>query len=109
MTLEKRWLTLLKRFSLGYILVCLLLYYQQQRLIFFPSRHLENTPDLYQLNYQDVSIAITTTTGAKENIHGWWIPATNSDAPVILYFHHNAVNIGANVSQAKQFHKSILR
>lgn len=37
-----------------------------------------------------------------EHIHGWWIPA-DAQAPVLLYLHHNAINIGANVSQAYHF------
>jgi uncharacterized protein len=43
--------------------------------------------------------------GKSEQLHGWWILAKNANAPVMLYFHHNAMNIGSNVSQALQFHK----
>ncbi|HIK15415.1 MAG TPA: alpha/beta fold hydrolase [Leptolyngbyaceae cyanobacterium M33_DOE_097] len=97
----KQWRPFVQRFAIGYGLVCLLLYTQQQRLIFFPTRQLERTPSLYGLKYQDVWL----TASQKERLHGWWIPAKQPDAPVMLYFHHNAINIGANVSQALQFHK----
>lgn len=71
---------------------------------FFPVSKVENTPAKYQLKYQDIWIPISSI-GKPENIHGWWIPAKQIDAPVMLYLHHNSINIGANVSQALQFHK----
>jgi pimeloyl-ACP methyl ester carboxylesterase len=101
----KRSRSFIQRFAIGYSLLCIALYFQQQRLMFFPTHQLEHTPSLYQLNYQDVWIPISKTEGQSDRIHGWWIPAEKPDAPVMLYFHHNAINIGANVSQALQFHK----
>ena len=86
-------------------MLCVALYFQQQRLMFFPMHKLEHTPSLYQLNYQDVWIPVSKSGGQSDRIHGWWIPAEKPDAPVMLYFHHNAINIGANVSQGLQFHK----
>ena len=94
----------LKKLAVAYALLCTALYFQQQRLMFFPSATLANTPSLYQLPYEDVWIPVTEAEPA-EQLHGWWIPAENPEAPVLLYFHHNAANIGANVSQALQFHK----
>ncbi|MEE3717333.1 alpha/beta fold hydrolase [Tumidithrix elongata RA019] len=99
-----RWQRILIGLGIGYSLVCLALFTLQERLMFFPSRTLEHTPSLYQLEYQDVWISISQ--GERtEKLHGWWIPAQQPNAPVILYFHHNAINIGANVSQALQFHQ----
>jgi uncharacterized protein len=100
----KQWRPFIQRFAIGYALVCLVLYFQQQRLMFFPDRQLQRTPSRYELNYQDVWIPVSQP-GKSERLHGWWIPAKQPDAPVMLYFHHNAVNIGANVSQARQFHQ----
>jgi uncharacterized protein len=102
---SKKWRKFAKRFAIGYVAVCGLLYWQQQRLMFHPSKSLEHTPSLYQLTYQDLWIPVKNASGKPEQLHGWWIPAKNSNAPVILYFHHNAMNIGSNVSQALQFHK----
>lgn len=90
-------------FASGYVVVCTLLWWQQQRLLFWPSPTLEHTPGLYNLRYQDVWLPVVTKDGNVERIHGWWIPAEQATAPVLLYFHHNAVNIGANVSQARKF------
>lgn len=73
--------------------------------MFFPSRQLKRTPAQKQLEYQDVWIAIAKEKGQFDSIHGWWIEAEQPDAPVMLYFHHNAVNIGANITQARQFQR----
>jgi hypothetical protein len=100
---SKRWLTRAAVCVSGYVTVCGLLWWQQQHLIFWPSHKLEHTPSLYNLRYQDVWLPITASNGSIERIHGWWIPAAQAKAPVLLYFHHNAINIGANVSQAQKF------
>ena len=73
--------------------------------MFFPRRQLERTPAQKQVEYQDVWIAIAKEKGESDSIHGWWIEAEQPDAPVMLYFHHNAVNIGANITQALQLQK----
>ena len=70
----------------------------------FPFRRIANTPSLYDLDYQDVEIPVVKGENI-EQMQGWWIPAKAPNAPVMLYFHHNAANIGANVSQALQFHE----
>jgi len=62
-------------FAISYSLVCVALYFQQQRLMFFPSRQLKLTPAQKQLEYQDVWIAIAKEKGESESIHGWWIEA----------------------------------
>jgi uncharacterized protein len=100
---KRRWRPFLRNCAIAYTLICTTLYFQQQRLFFFPARQLAHTPSLYQLKYEDVTIAISKEKG--DRLHGWWIPSEKPDAPVLLYFHHNAVNIGANVSQALQFHQ----
>lgn len=76
--------------------------------MFFPFQQLANTPELYDLTYQDVWIPVSQqeqAEGEAERLHGWWIPSERTDSPVMLYFHHNAANIGSNVSQALQFHE----
>jgi uncharacterized protein len=98
---KKRWQLYLKRFAIAYTLICTTLYFQQQRLMFFPSGKVDRDPSLYQLLYEEVNLSIAQT----DQLNGWWIPSKQPNAPVLLYFHHNAINIGANVSQALQFHQ----
>ncbi|MEM8604224.1 MAG: alpha/beta fold hydrolase [Cyanobacteria bacterium P01_H01_bin.121] len=103
--LWQRWRSRLIKFTAGYCLICLTLYFQQQRLMFYPTKQLAHTPAAYDLHYQDVWLPIGAEVEQSETLYGWWIPAQEPNAPVILYLHHNAINIGANVSQAAQFHE----
>ena len=105
MTKLVKWRTFLGRFAIGYVIVCGLLYFQQQRLMFHPTRSLNHTPSLYQLKYEEIWIPVVNAAGKTERLHGWWIAGKKANATVILYFHHNAMNIGSNVSQALQFHQ----
>ena len=77
----------------------------QQRFLFWPSATLERTPSKYHLDYEDVWLPVSGSDGNEKRLHGWWIPALQSPAPVLLYLHHNAINISANVSQANSFQK----
>lgn len=102
------WLTLLlklgKAAAIAYLAVCLYLYFQQTRFIFFPSSVIEFTPKAFNLKYQEVWIPVTAS-GKVEKIHGWWIPAAKPNAKVLLYLHGNGTNIGANVAHADRFHR----
>lgn len=82
-----------------YIALFLLLRYGQNRLIFIPDSQIKSTPQKYNLDYQDVWISV-----AQEQIHGWWIPATEQNAPALLYFHGNGSNNGDLTEIAAIFH-----
>ncbi len=83
-----------------YITVFLLLRFGQNRLIFSPDNQIKSTPQEYNLDYQDVWIDID-----QDQIHGWWIPATQPNAPAILYFHGNGSNNGDLTEIAAIFHQ----
>lgn len=91
--------------ALVYLAICLYLFFQQSRFIFFPSPVIETTPDVFNLGYQEVWLPVLTDSGKVEKIHGWWIPANQADAKVLLYLHGNGINIGANVAHANRFHQ----
>lgn len=61
----------------------------QTKLIFFPDSYIESTPQDYGLDYQDVWLSL-----GEDQVHGWWIPAVQSSAPTLLYFHGNGSNNG---------------
>jgi hypothetical protein len=65
----KQWRPFIQRFAIGYGVVCLILYSQQQRFIFFPARQLEHTPSLYGLKYQDVWVPVSQGE-QDERLHG---------------------------------------
>lgn len=93
---------------IAYIAICIFLVLFQKRLIFFPSSIIEITPENVNLPYEDVWLSVFHKKGKLEKIHGWWIPANFNRSYfqyVVLYFHGNAGNIGANVEQAYEFHK----
>lgn len=88
-----------------YIAACIYLFFQQTRFIFFPSSAIETTPESFNLGYQEVWLPVKTTSGKVERVHGWWIPASQPNALVLLYLHGNGINIGANVAHANRFHQ----
>ena len=88
-----------------YITIFLVLYFQQQRLMFAPTSKLLDNPATYELPYEDVWIDIFNAEKNKtEKIHGWWMPNENENADVFLYMHHNALNVSVNITQSLQFY-----
>lgn len=92
-------------FAIAYLAACIYLFRQQARFIFFPSSVIETTPKAFNLDFQEVWLPVTTTSGKVEKIHGWWIPASTAKAKTLLYLHGNGVNIGANAAHAHRFHQ----
>ncbi|MDZ8186171.1 MAG: alpha/beta fold hydrolase [Nostoc sp. ChiSLP02] len=91
--------------AFAYFAICIFLYIQQTRFIFFPSVVIEKTPEFFNLPYEEVWLPVTAKTGKVERIHGWWIKAKQPNAKVLLYLHGNGINIGANVAHANRFHQ----
>ena len=83
-----------------YISLCLLLLQGQTRLVFLPDNQIKSTPQEYGLDYQDIWLDI-----GADKVHGWWIPAAQPSAPVLLYFHGNASNNGDLTEIAAIFHQ----
>jgi hypothetical protein len=77
-----------------------LMYLQQPRMIFFPSRALAATPTDWGLDYQDV--ALQASDGVE--LHGWWIPHDGADKTV-LFLHGNAGNISHRGESITIFHR----
>ena len=108
-----KFLSLLRSLGLVILLLyagfCLALYFGQTRLIFFPPRSLDATPASVNLAYETVELPIENAISAERNpegiVTGWWIPARQPNAPVLLYFHGNGSNIGDLVNRAAQFHQ----
>ncbi|NJM71814.1 MAG: alpha/beta hydrolase [Scytonema sp. RU_4_4] len=89
--------------AITYFAVCIFLFLQQTRFIFFPSPIIKTTPEFLSLGYKDVWLPVSARAGKVEHIHGWWIEANQSNAKVLLYLHGNGINIGANVIHAHRF------
>ena len=91
--------------AIAYLAVCVYLFRQQGRFIYFPSSIIETTPKVFNLDFQEVWLPVTTASGKVEKLNGWWIPAATANAKTLLYLHGTGANIGANVAHAVRFHQ----
>lgn len=85
---------------LGLLMLNVLMYFQQPRMIFYPMSRLEQTPADWGLEYKDVNF--NTEDGVQ--LHGWYIPQRDSDR-VLLFFHGNAGNISHRRASIEIFHR----
>jgi len=85
---------------LFFIILIVYLKYYERRLIYFPAKNFEFTPQDYGLKYDNVYFM------TKDNIrlNGWFIPAENPKA-TILYFHGNAGNISHRLEVIEIFNR----
>lgn len=89
-------LTLLNVGAGGFALICALLYFGQERAIFFPR---PNDPQLRQ-QYAAQRFEIATTDAQLE---GWWIENAQATTPaVVLYFGGNAEDVLYTASAASE-------
>ncbi|WP_018173930.1 MULTISPECIES: alpha/beta hydrolase [unclassified Thioalkalivibrio] len=86
--------------AVGYALFVGLIYLTQDRLIYMPSSNVVGSPANIGLEYEDV--ALETEDGVR--LHGWYLPGPEDDAPVLLFLHGNAGNIGHRLESLEQFH-----
>jgi fermentation-respiration switch protein FrsA (DUF1100 family) len=86
----------------GYVLLGLLLYVMQEKMIFLPDmpgRSLDYSPANIGLEFEDVRIE--TEDGVL--LHGWYVPATEPRGAV-LFLHGNAGNISHRLDSIAIFH-----
>jgi uncharacterized protein len=69
----------------------------QDRLLYFPVRQLESTPDAYGLRFEELHL--TASDGVR--LHGWWI--RGGGKRVVLLFHGNAGNVSHRLDRARLF------
>jgi len=71
----------------------------QGRLIYYPESKLLAHPAQFSLDYEDVFFQAVDGT----RLHGWFVP-TQPHAPVILFCHGNAGNIGDRMNTLRLYH-----
>ena len=91
--------------AIAYLTACLYLLLRQKYFIFKPPMVIRTTPAAYNLDYQDMWLPVSTASGQISQIHGWWVPATQPDAPVWLFLHGNGSTIGDEVKRPFWFHQ----
>ncbi len=96
--------SVLRILVLAYIGLVVVLYFNQSRMVYFPTVGLQNNPKQVNLDYEPVNL--TTQDGIL--LSAWFVPA-QGDAPtgkgVILYCHGNAGNIGHRLDYIQNFHR----
>lgn len=85
----------------SYVGLALLLYWRQSRYVYYPSRSLTSTPATAGLKYEEVNVRAAD--GIP--IHGWYVPADDVAAPVVLLCHGNAGNIWHRIDVIWMFHE----
>ncbi len=83
----------------SWVLIALLIYVYQPKLIYFPHKEVEVTPKLISLDYQEVTLS--TNDGVELN--AWWIPNSNARA-TLIFFHGNAGNISHRLDSIEIFY-----
>jgi hypothetical protein len=68
----------------------------QRNLVFEPDPTLHAAPAEYPFPVHDISIAVPGE--SPWTLHGWWIPAADPRAKVVLYLHGNDGNVSTNMT-----------
>ena len=84
----------------AYLLAAILLYVGQRRLVYFPTRKIAATPDLWGLPFEETWLE--TSDGLKLN--AWFVPAENPRG-YLIFCHGNAGNISHRIESLEIFHK----
>lgn len=85
---------------MSYLALAALLFFGQERLIYFPSQSWLATPAQAGIPYEE--IWLESADGVK--LSGWFVPAESSRG-VILFFHGNGGNISHRLESLALFHR----
>src|SRR4051812_23256169 len=95
---EKRKMRLLCASALlGYLLTAMTLWGGQSRLIFEPEKSMTRSATDFSFPIVETAIQVASQRGKAQAVYGWWMPARNSDAKVVLYLHGNDGNVSTSV------------
>jgi len=84
---------------LTYLGLTVMIYFQQDGMVYAPERTITHNPKTIGLEYEEV----TVRTKDGLSISGWYIPAKNEKA-VVLFCHGNAGNISNRLDSVRVFH-----
>ncbi|MGV1100636.1 alpha/beta hydrolase [Thiovibrio sp. JS02] len=91
--------SLLTIIALAYFGLCLLLFFLQDRLIYYPAARIETTPAAIGLPFR----ALRLLTADNLKIAAWFVPAANPRG-AILFCHGNGGNISHRLDSLRIFH-----
>lgn len=83
-----------------WVSLSLLVYFYQPKLIYYPYKQIEITPEYISLDYEE----LTLTTSDNIQLNAWWIPHADARA-TLLFLHGNAGNISHRLDSIDIFHE----
>lgn len=96
----KRMLTIIAAgLVLGYLLIVVIAYLRQDKMLYFPTNDIESTPNNIGLEYDD----LTLKTKDGLDISAWYVPAEDARG-IVLFCHGNAGNISHRLDTIRIFH-----
>jgi hypothetical protein len=85
---------------------CAYLDTKQRELIFRAERDVHATPAAYGLAFEEIWLTVAgEADGARERVHGWWIPGADATAPTLLYLHGARRNISDNLFRIQRLQR----
>jgi hypothetical protein len=79
---------------------------KQRELIFRAERDVHSTPAAYGLAFEEIWLTVAgDADGARERVHGWWIPGPDATASTLLYLHGARRNISDNLFRIQRLQR----
>lgn len=97
--IKRMFLTAIVTLVAGYVLLMLIVYMGQDRMVYFPEKDVPYTPADIGLFFEDITII--TKDGIS--LSAWFIPSEHERA-VLLFCHGNAGNISHRLDSIRTFH-----
>ncbi|MDP2156978.1 MAG: alpha/beta hydrolase [Nitrospirota bacterium] len=97
--LKRMLITVVIGLALGYFGLVAFVYVRQPKMLYFPTKEIEQTPAAIGLSFDEV----TFKTSDGMNIAAWYIPAPDAMA-VLLFCHGNGGNISHRLDSIRIFH-----
>ncbi len=85
---------------ISWIVLSFMIFINQRNLVFVPTKKYINTPELYNLSYENYIL----TTKDGEKINSWFIPHPNPHS-TLLFLHGNGGNISTRLDSINIFHQ----
>lgn len=89
-----------------YGIIALYLSATQVEKVFLPRADMPSVPSRMGMRYENLVISPSRNgVAASYQLHAFWVPADNADAPIVLYLHGQDATRGKNLEQVESFHE----
>ncbi|MEA1979361.1 MAG: alpha/beta hydrolase [candidate division Zixibacteria bacterium] len=86
-----------------FLIFSLYIYFNQHKMVFFPSQTIIDSPDNWKIEFENIFINVNES----EKIHGWYFPSTDTNVKkTVLLFHGNGGNISNRIPTIQFFVKN---